>query len=145
MDHYSTLGVDRNASPEDIKRAYRKLASQHHPDKGGDKTRFQDIQVAYDTLSNPDKRSQYDNPMPQGFHQHGGMPPGFDLPPEQAQIPLIVKSSIPISIKKFEEYTQQQVFDTILDLFNIETQVADKEKSFIKKINNSHEKTQKKQ
>jgi lipid A ethanolaminephosphotransferase len=65
------------------------------------------------------------------FH---GMPPGFDLPPEQAQIPLIVKSSIPISIKKFEEYTQQQVFDTILDLFNIETQVADKEKSFIKKI-----------
>lgn len=65
------------------------------------------------------------------FH---GMPPGFDLPPEQAQIPLIVKSSIPISVKKFDEYTQQQVFDTILDLFNIETQVAEKEKSFIKKI-----------
>ena len=74
------------------------------------------------------------------FH---GMPPGFDLPPEQAQIPLIVKSSIPISVKKFDEYTQQQVFDTILDLFNIETQVAEKEKSFIKKINKSYEKTQK--
>ena len=65
------------------------------------------------------------------FH---GMPPGFDLPPEQAQIPLIVKSSIPISVKKLKEYTQQQVFDTILDLLNIETQVAEKEKSFIKKI-----------
>jgi DnaJ-class molecular chaperone len=78
MDHYSTLGVDRNASPEDIKRAYRKLASQHHPDKGGDKAKFQDIQAAYDTLSNPDKKSQYDNPMPQGFHHQGNMPHGFE-------------------------------------------------------------------
>ena len=79
MDHYSTLGVDRNASPEDIKRAYRRLASQHHPDKGGDNAKFQDIQVAYDTLSNPDKRAQYDNPQPQ-FHNGGfnGAPPGFE-------------------------------------------------------------------
>lgn len=78
MDHYSTLGVAKNATPDEIKKAYRKLASQHHPDKGGDKAKFQDIQAAYDTLSNPDKRQQYDNPMPQGFHQQGGMPPGFE-------------------------------------------------------------------
>jgi DnaJ-class molecular chaperone len=78
MDHYSTLGVDRNAGPDDIKRAYRKLASQHHPDKGGDKSRFQDIQVAYDTLSDPEKRQQYDNPQPQGFHFQHGPPPGFE-------------------------------------------------------------------
>ena len=79
MDHYKTLGVDKNSSPDDIKRAYRKLASQHHPDKGGNKEKFQEVQAAYDTLSDPDKRAQYDNPQPQfngGFG--GGMPPGFE-------------------------------------------------------------------
>ena len=68
MDYYQTLGVGRNASPEEIKRAYRKLASQHHPDRGGDTARFQEIQAAYAILSDPEKRSQYDNPQPQ--HQH---------------------------------------------------------------------------
>lgn len=68
MDYYQTLGVGRNASPEELKRAYRKLASQHHPDRGGDTARFQEIQAAYATLSDPEKRSQYDNPQPQ--HQH---------------------------------------------------------------------------
>ena len=78
MDHYSTLGVSKTATPDEIKKAYRKLASQHHPDKGGDKAKFQDIQVAYDTLSDTNKRQQYDNPAPQGFHQPGGMPQGFE-------------------------------------------------------------------
>lgn len=82
-DYYNILGVDRNASPDDIKRAYRKLAAQHHPDRGGDTAKFQEIQSAYDTLSDPEKRSQYDNPQPQGFpggfHFHGnGFPPGFE-------------------------------------------------------------------
>jgi len=77
-DHYQTLGVSKTATPDEIKKAYRKLASQHHPDKGGDKAKFQDIQAAYDTLSSPDKRQQYDNPAPQGFHQQGGVPPGFE-------------------------------------------------------------------
>lgn len=62
MDYYSVLGVNRDASPDDIKKSYRKLASKHHPDKGGDKAKFQEIQQAYDTLSNPEKRQQYDNP-----------------------------------------------------------------------------------
>ena len=57
---YETLGVPKGASDEEIKRAYRKLASQHHPDKGGDKTKFQEIQVAYDTLSDANRRQQYD-------------------------------------------------------------------------------------
>jgi DnaJ-class molecular chaperone len=67
MDHYNTLGVNRNATPDDIKKAYRKLASQHHPDKGGDTVKFQEIQTAYDVLSDVNKRQQYDNPQPQGF------------------------------------------------------------------------------
>jgi len=86
MDHYTTLGVNKSSSPEEIKKAYRKLASQHHPDKGGDTRKFQDIQTAYDTLSDPAKRQQYDNPQPQGFggfpggfhFTQSGMPPGFE-------------------------------------------------------------------
>jgi DnaJ-class molecular chaperone len=71
-DHYAALGVARNATQDDIKRAFRKLASQHHPDKGGDTARFQEIQAAYDTLGDAAKRSQYDNPAP----QFAGMPGG---------------------------------------------------------------------
>ena len=82
MSHYDTLGVSKTATPEEIKKAYRKLASQHHPDKGGDTAKFQEIQTAYDTLSDPTKRSEYDNPQPQGFRFNSsdfdGMPPGFD-------------------------------------------------------------------
>jgi len=68
VNYYQTLGVSKTASADEIKRAYRKLASQHHPDRGGDTARFQEIQSAYDTLSDPAKRQQYDNPQPQ--HQH---------------------------------------------------------------------------
>ena len=59
-DYYSTLGVGPNATPDEIKKAYRKLANQHHPDKGGDQAKFKDISVAYDTLSDQNKRAQYD-------------------------------------------------------------------------------------
>jgi len=64
---YQTLGVDRNATADEIKRAYRRLASQHHPDKGGDKAKFQEIQQAYDTLTDPQRRAGYDNPGFGGF------------------------------------------------------------------------------
>jgi curved DNA-binding protein len=80
-DHYRTLGVGKNATPDEIKRAYRKLASQHHPDKGGDTATFQNIQTAYDVLGNPEKRSQYDNPQPQfgGMNfRTDGVPPGME-------------------------------------------------------------------
>jgi curved DNA-binding protein len=68
MDYYSILGIARNTSPEDIKKAYKKLAMQHHPDRGGDVTIFQQVQEAYETLSDPIKKQQYDNPQPR-HHQ----------------------------------------------------------------------------
>lgn len=76
---YETLGVPKGASEEEIKKAYRKLASQHHPDKGGDTAKFQEIQSAYETLSDPQKRHQHDNPNPFGgqhfeFNFGGGNP-----------------------------------------------------------------------
>jgi curved DNA-binding protein len=77
-NHYQTLGVDRSASPDEIKRAYRKLASQHHPDKGGDTKKFQEIQTAYDVLSDPQKKSAYDNPAAQTFSGFGNQPFDFD-------------------------------------------------------------------
>jgi DnaJ-class molecular chaperone len=89
-DHYNTLGVARNANPDEIKKAYRRLAAIHHPDKGGDTAMFQKIQTAYETLSDPQKKQQYDNPNPfngmQGgpfgggaFHFDFGGPGGFQF------------------------------------------------------------------
>lgn len=65
MDYYSILGVQRNASSEEIKKAYKKKAMQHHPDRGGDANTFQKIQEAYETLSDPAKKQQYDRPQRQ--------------------------------------------------------------------------------
>lgn len=59
-DYYAILGVSKNASNEDIKKAYRKLAHQYHPDKGGDAEKFKQISEAYQVLSNQEKRAQYD-------------------------------------------------------------------------------------
>lgn len=77
MDYYSKLGIDRNASPDEIKKAYRKLASVHHPDKGGDTKTFQEIEEAYRTLSDPDKKNQYDNP--QRGNGFSNFPGGFGM------------------------------------------------------------------
>jgi len=65
MDYYKTLGVSKNASQDEIKKAYRNLAKTHHPDRGGDEKQFQKINEAYDILKDPSKRSEYDNPQPQ--------------------------------------------------------------------------------
>ncbi len=62
MSHYDTLGVSKDASKDQIKKAYRKLAMKEHPDKGGDPEKFKKISEAYEVLSDDDKRQQYDNP-----------------------------------------------------------------------------------
>ena len=72
---YETLGVPKNASADEIKKAYRKLAREHHPDaSGGDEARFKEIQGAYDLLSDPEKREAYDT-----FGSTNGRPAGFDF------------------------------------------------------------------
>lgn len=73
MDHYQTLGVSKDATAQEIKKAFRKLAMKHHPDRGGDENKFKEIQTAYDVLSDPDKKQQYDNPNPfgEGFNFDG--------------------------------------------------------------------------
>jgi len=74
-DPYTILGVSRNASSEDIKKAYRKLAHQHHPDKSsGDESKFKELNEAYQVLSDPKKRANFDN---FGFaYNDGGFPGG---------------------------------------------------------------------
>jgi len=63
-DHYQTLGVDRNASPKEIKQAYRKEALQNHPDKGGSTEKMQQINKANEVLKNPASRASYDAANP---------------------------------------------------------------------------------
>src|SRR5436309_10307415 len=82
LDYYKTLGVGRNASDEEIKKAYRKLARQYHPDRNaGDKKaeeRFKEISQAHDVLSDPEKRKVYDRGGGAfgGFGAPGGFDPG---------------------------------------------------------------------
>lgn len=83
MTHYATLGVAENASQDDIKKAYRKLAMQHHPDRNnGDDTKFKEIQIAYDAVGDEQKRQQYDmqrqNPGGIRFNMHNGQHPDIE-------------------------------------------------------------------
>ncbi len=79
-DHYTTLGVQRTATQKEIKAAFRALAHTHHPDKGGDEKKFQEINRAYQTLSNTEKRSQYDRygEAAQSFNGFGTGQGGFE-------------------------------------------------------------------
>jgi DnaJ-class molecular chaperone len=74
MDYYAILGLKRNASDAEIKKAYRSLAMKHHPDRGGDEKQFKEISQAYDFLSDPEKKQIIDlggdpNAQPGGFNQ----------------------------------------------------------------------------
>lgn len=78
-DYYKTLGVEKDASPDEIKKAFRKLAHQHHPDKGGDEKKFKEASEAYQTLSDEKKRAEYDTYGSAGPGQgFGGGHSGFD-------------------------------------------------------------------
>jgi molecular chaperone DnaJ len=80
-DYYKSLGIEKNATAEDVKNAFRRLAMEHHPDRGGDAEKFKEVSEAYQVLSDEKKRSQYDrfgtvneNPFAgggQGFNSQG--------------------------------------------------------------------------
>ena len=82
MDYYSILGIPRTASDKDIRKAYKKQSMQHHPDRGGDEEKFKQVNEAYSTLKDPQKRAEYDNPRQQfnfNSHDFNGRHPFDDL------------------------------------------------------------------
>jgi len=72
MKYYSTLGLQRGASPEEIKKAYRSMAMKHHPDRGGDEQKFKEIEEAYRVLSDPQKKQMIDSGIDPGNQQQQG-------------------------------------------------------------------------
>jgi len=105
-DYYEILGVPRNASQEEIKRAYRRLAKKYHPDayKGDKKEaerRFREIAEAYEVLSDPEKRAQYDR------FGHAGPEQAFDFGPMDFRR----------AREAFEEFFGPAAFDEIFNLF----------------------------
>ena len=124
MDHYSTLGIPRTASPEEIKKAYRKLAMEHHPDRGGDNVKFQELSVAYNILSDPDKKAAYDNPHPQ-FSGFNFGPNGFDF---QDIFKAFNQQTNPFEAYARQQNQQQQMYRTrvtvsLVDAYNGTEQV----------------------
>lgn len=81
-DYYKILGVEKNASSEEIKKAFYRLAHKYHPDKGGDPEKFKEINEAYQVLSNKEKRAQYDRfgtTFDDGAFRKEGFPFDFDF------------------------------------------------------------------
>jgi DnaJ-class molecular chaperone len=115
---YEVLGVQKSVSQDEIKKVYRKLAVQHHPDKGGDPEKFKNITEAYNTLSDTNKRREYDNQRsrPHGFggfgdifesfFSHGGNPT-----PQQPQptYDKDIRFKLGVTLEQINQGVKQQI------------------------------------
>lgn len=122
MNHYDILEVDKNASTEEIKKQYKKMALQHHPDRGGDSEKFKQISESYQILSDPQKRKQYDMPSFPLFH---AVPRRHAMP----NIHIFHNDNIfkdpfhNININVGTKISSRSVSTTIRDYFRIQTVV----------------------
>ena len=128
MDLYQELDLPRDCSFDDIKQQYRILAGIHHPDKGGDEEKFKKIKFAYEVLSDPDRRSEYDKtgntenaPDIKNQARHNlsqiffGLLPNFD--PTSGDIIEIIKHEITVAIKSISNNkTESNTYITKLEL-----------------------------
>ncbi|MCA9991373.1 MAG: J domain-containing protein [Anaerolineales bacterium] len=110
-DYYRILGVDKKADEKEIKRAYRKLARQYHPDKNPNnkaaEEKFKEINEAYEVLGTPENREKYDQ-LGSNFRQYqqmGGQPSGFDFSQWQTRPGTSYQTNInPEDLSSFSEF-----------------------------------------
>lgn len=111
-DYYSILGVEETATQDEIKKAYRKLAKENHPDKGGDEELFKQISVAYDVIGDEEKRQRYDVERKNPFAGMGGMGASmsdlFNSVFNQRQQQRTHTTNITINVGTLESYLSQK-------------------------------------
>lgn len=106
MEYYNILGVSKTATQDEIKKAYRKLVMEHHPDKGGDINKFTKVQEAYEVLSNPSKRQEYDSPQAARYSSYTTFSENFGEPFEEFFA----------NFYKKEFRNQKQIFRTVVHI-----------------------------
>jgi DnaJ-class molecular chaperone len=106
--YYNILGVSETATQDEIKKAYRKKAVEHHPDKGGDEQVFKKISEAYDTVGDENKRRQYDaqknNPFGGGFNPFEDFFSQFGGRQQREQRPQVPDKVVNIDVTVIESY-----------------------------------------